>query len=41
MRRRLFARFVAFLERELGPECAHGVLAAASAVEALRQEMAS
>jgi hypothetical protein len=39
MRRRLFARFVAFLERELGAECAHGALAAASAAEALRQEM--
>lgn len=30
MRRRLYARFLAFLARELGPECAYGEHALAS-----------
>jgi hypothetical protein len=40
MRRRLYARFLAFLARELGPECAYGHLAAASIAGAIRETVA-
>jgi hypothetical protein len=40
MRRRLYARFLAFLARELGPECAYWHLAATSADKAIRETVA-
>jgi hypothetical protein len=40
MRRRLFARFVAFLARELGPECAYGDRALASITAAAGGDLA-